>query len=110
MTHSNQKILKNFIWAICRVVSEGSSDNYAIMVITQFNKSNSAKFPFVKHIHLSSNKIIVDKEVDLVSSKLIAAFIKNIINSLFSDLFKRLVKRQLGIGLLEDLKEIGVKI
>jgi hypothetical protein len=110
MTHSNQEILRNFMGAICRVVSEGTSDTYAAMVITKFSRSNSAKFPFVKHITLDSNKVQVDKKVDSVSPKLIGAFIKKMMDSLFSDLFKRLVKRQLGIGLLEDLKDIGVKI
>ena len=110
MTHSNQEILKNFIGAICRVVSEGTSDNYAAMVIKKFNKSNNAEFPFVKYIHLDSNKIKVDEEVNSVDAKSIGKFIKKLINSLFSDLFKRLVKRQLGIGLLEDLEDIGVRI
>lgn len=108
--HSNQKILKNFIGAICRVVSEGTSDTYATMVITKFNKSNSAKFHFVEYIHLGSNKIRIDEEVNSVSPRLIGRFIKKMVDSLFSDLFKRLVKRELGIGLLEDLKDIGVKI
>ena len=110
MVHSNQEILKKFIGAICRAVSEGTSDTYATMVITKFNKSNSAKFPFVKYIHLVSNKIMVDEEINSVDAKLIGKFIEKIMDSLFSDLFKRLVKRQLGIGLLEDLEDIGVKI
>lgn len=102
--------MKNFIGAICRVVSEGTSDDYASMVINDFNKSNSAKFPFVKHIHLYPDRVTVGKEVNSVDSKIIGKFIKKIINSLFSDLFKRLVKRELGVGLLDDLKGIGVRI
>ena len=110
MAHSNQKILKNFIGAICRVVSEGTSDTYATMVIKKFNKSNNAEFPFVKYIHLDSNKIKVDGEINSVGSRSVGKFIKKMINTLFSDLFKRLVKRRLGIGLLGDLEDIGVKI
>lgn len=108
--HPNQAILKNFIEAVCSVVSEGTSDTYAIMVIKKFNKSISAEFPFVKYIHLRYNKISVDKEINSINPKLIGEFIKKIINTLFSDLFKRMVKRELGIGLLGDLKAMGVRI
>ena len=110
MVHSNQEILTNFIGAICRVVSEGTSDTYATMVMTKFNKSTSAVFPFVKYIHLSSNKVQIDKEIDSVDAKLLGKFIKKMIDSLFSDLFKRLIKRELGVGFLDDINNMGVKI
>ena len=110
MLHSNQLLLKNFFGAICSAVSEGTSDRYAMMVIKKFIKNNISEFPFVKYIHLRSNKISVDKEINSINPKLIGEFIKKLISTLFSDLFKRLVKRELDIGLLEDLKDIGVKI
>ena len=110
MSHSNQKILTDFLEAICRVVSEGTSDTYATMVITKFDKSIRTKFPFVKYIHLKSNKIDVSEKVNSVSPEFIGKFIKKLIDSLFSDLFKRLIRRNMGIILLEDLKKLGVKM
>ncbi|MEK6949806.1 MAG: hypothetical protein AABX34_06290, partial [Nanoarchaeota archaeon] len=50
--------------AICRLVSEGTSDTYATMVMTKFNRANIKKFPFVKHIHLYANGVKVDKKVN----------------------------------------------
>jgi len=110
MIHSNQEILQYFLGTICRLVSEGTSDTYAAMVMTKFNRSNIKKFPFVNYIYIHSNKVNVDKKVNSVSPKLIGGFIKKLINSLFSDLFKHLIKRELEAGLLADLKFIGVKI
>ena len=110
MIHSNQEILTNFLEAICRIVSEGTSDTYAAMVIRKFNKSNSKEFPVVKYIHFEANRFNVDKKVNNINPKFIGKFIKKIINSLFSDLFKRMVKREIDVGLLRDLKSIGVRI
>ena len=109
MVLSNQKILQNFLGTICKLVSKGTSDKYAAMVIKRFNKSNSARFPFVKHIRLYSNRVKVDKEVNSNDPELIGKFIKMLIDSLFSDLFKHLIKRKLDIGLLVDLRSIGVR-
>src|SRR3989338_4841936 len=90
--HSNQEILQNLLGAICRLVSEGTSYTYASMVMTKFNRANIKKFPFVKYIHMHLNKVNVDKKVNSVSPKFIGRFIKKMINSLFSDLFKHLIK------------------
>mgnify|MGYP001563982284 CR=1 FL=1 len=109
MVHSNQEILQNFLGAICKLVSKGTSDKYATMVISRFNKSNSAEFPFVEHIRLYSNRVKVDKEVNSNDPKLVGKFIKMLIDSLFSDLFKHLIKRYVNKGLLVDLESIGVR-
>ena len=108
--HPNHVILTNFFEAVSGVVSEGTSDTYAAMVITKFNKQISSEFPFVKYIHLHTNKVKIDKEINSVSVKLIGKFISKLINSLFSDLFKHLIRRQLDLGLLEDLKSLGVRM
>ena len=107
--YQNQRVIKHFLEAICRVVSEGSSDTYAVMILKKFNKEVSSEFPFVKDMHLYSNRIEVSENINSVNKKAIGNYIKKLMNSLFSDLFKRLLKREIGIGLLEDLKEIGVR-
>jgi len=108
--HTNQIILTSFFESVSGVVSEGTSDTYAAMVITKFNKSSSSQFPFVKYIHLHSNKVKIDKEINSVNVKKIGKFISNLINSLFSDLFKHLIRRQLGMSLLDDLEKLGVSM
>lgn len=95
--------------AICRFVSEGSSNRYATMVLRKFNKNSSLEFPFVKYIDIYSNRIDVDEELNSINNKDVGRYIIRLTNSLFSDIFKRLIKRQLGVGLLEDLKQMGVK-
>ena len=108
--HSNQEILQNLFGAICRLVSEGTSDTYAEMVMTKFNRANIKKFPFVKHIHLYANGVKVDKKVNSNDPEFVGKFIKRLIDSLFSDLFKHLITRKLDIGILDDLKSMGVRL
>ena len=110
MVHSNQKILKNFIGAICRAVSEGTSDTYATMVLMRFNKKNSPDFPFVKHIKLYTHKIIINQEINSINSKHVAKYITKLVNTIFSDLFRHLLKKKMGLELLRDFKELGVKM
>jgi|TARA_Y100000310_G_scaffold216244_1_gene217256 hypothetical protein len=108
--HTNRIILANFIGSVCNVVSEGTSDRYAIMILNKFNKSVKAQFPLVKYIHIRHNKVNINKEINSIDSKVIAKYIKKIMSSLFSHLFMRLVKRELDVSLLHDLQDIGVKI
>ena len=107
--HSNQEILQNLLGAICRLVSEGTSDTYASMVMTKFNRANIKKFPFVKHIHLYAKGVKVGKKVNSNDSAFIGEFIKRLIDSLFSDLFKHLITRKINAGILNDLKSMGVR-
>ena len=107
--HSNQEILQGFLGIICRLVSKGTSDTYAAMVIGNFNKKNSVEFSFVRYIHIHSNKVEIDKEINSIDSKLVGKFINNLINSLFSDLFKHLIKMEFSSRLLNDLKSLDVR-
>ena len=83
MKHSNQKILTNFLNGIIKIVSEGSSEDYAVMVLMKFNKKNIKYLPFVKYLSKDSKKIIVDQKINSIDSRLVARFINKLINSLF---------------------------
>lgn len=109
MTHPNHEVIKNLLEAICRIVSESSSDTYAVMILKKFNKEVCPEFPFIEYIHLNTNRIDIKEEIDSIDKKRIGMYIQKLMNSLFSDLFKRLVKREIGIVLLEDLKEMDIK-
>jgi len=109
MTHSNKEILEHFFDVILGVVSEGTSDNYALMVISQFSKKISKDFPFVKYFSIK-NSVKVDEKINRVDHKKVSKFITKLMDSLFSDLFKHLVKRKMDENLYNDLKLIGVKI
>jgi len=110
MVHSNQQILTNFFVAIVRVVSEGTSDKYAVMVIKNFDKVNKKKFPFLRYIDFQLGKIIVNEKINSIDPKLVSKFITKLMDSLFSDLFKHLIRKKISVGLYEDLKKLGVKI
>ena len=115
MAHSNQQILTNFFRDIITVVSEGTSDSYAIMVISRFKKDNIKNFPFLEHVSLRPNgqlssSIEVSSKVDSVNPVLVRKFLTKLISSLFSDLFKHLLKRKMSTELYRDLKELGVDI
>ncbi|MAE42803.1 hypothetical protein CMO93_03455 [Candidatus Woesearchaeota archaeon] len=110
MAKSNQKILTDFLETIIQLVSKGTSDTYAAMVIMKFTERSSAKFPFARYIHVDSNKIKINPKINSVDPKLIANFINKEINTLFSDLFRHLLKREMGAIVYDELKEIGVKI
>ena len=104
------QILKNFFNTIIDIVSQGTSDKYASMVLMRFNKKNISDFTFIKYIDLYSKKIKINQEINSINSKLIAKYITKLVNSIFSDLFKHLLKRKMGIDLLKDFKKLGVKI
>ena len=108
--HTNQKILKNFFDTIIRIVSQGTSDTYATMILMKFNKENTSDFPFVKYINLYSKKMEINQKINSVNSKLVAKYITKLVNSIFSDLFKHLLKKNMSLELLKDFKKLGVKI
>ena len=110
MLHSNQQILKKFFGTIIKIVSQGNSDTYATMVMMRFNKKNSPDFPFVKHIKLYTNKIIINQEINSINSKHVAKYITKLVNTIFSDLFKHLLKKKMSLELLKDFKKLGVEI
>ena len=110
MLHPNQQILKKFFETIISIVSQGTSDTYAAMVLMRFNKKNTSDFPFVKYINLYSKKIKINRKINSINSKLVAKYITKLVNNIFSDLFKHLLKKKMGIDLLKDFKKLGVKI
>jgi len=108
--HSNHKILKNFFDTIIDIVSQGTSDTYAIMVLIKFNKKISSDFPLVKYINFNSKTIKINPKVDSLNSKIIAKYITKIVDSIFSDLFRHLLKKKMSLDLLDDFNKLGVKI
>ena len=110
MSHSNQQILKKFFETIIKIVSQGTSDTYAAMVLMRFNKKNTSYFPFVKYINLYSKKIKINQEINSTNSKLVAKYITKLVDTIFSDLFKHLLKKEMSVDLLKDFRKLGVKI
>ena len=110
MKHTNQEILTHFFETIVRIVSEGTSDTFTVMILMKFNRRNSSDFPFLKFINIGSDKIKIDQKINSVNPKLIGEYITKLIDSLFSDLFKHLLKRKLDTELYKDLKKLSVKI
>ena len=108
MLRSNQRIMQDFFDNIVKIVSEGSSDKYVMMVLNKFVDVHKGIFPFLKYVSIDLNKIKVDKKINSVSHKLVGKFLKVLINSLFSQLFFLLVKRKIPLELAEDLKSLGI--
>ena len=109
MVRSNQVILQEFLINIARVVSEGSSDEYVLMVLRKFTEGQNEVFPFLKHVNFDTNSINVDKKINSVNPELIGKFLKVFIKTLFSDLFMLLVKKRIPERLARDLEYLGVK-
>jgi len=110
MIHSNQKILEDFFDAIISIVSQGTSDRYAAMVLKRFSQKNKSDFPFIKYIIWHPSIIEIDPRINSINSETIGKFITKLVNSIFSELFKHLLKNKLSLDLAFDLKKIGVKI
>ena len=51
-----------------------------------------------------------NQKINSVNSKLLAKYITKLVNSIFSDLFKYLLKKKMDIELLKDFKKLGVKL
>ena len=110
MLRTNQKILKDFFDTIISIVSQGTSDTYATMVLVKFNKEIISDFPFIRHINLQKKKIEINKKINSINSKLVAKYITKLVNSIFSDLFRHLLKKEMAAELLKDFKKLGVRI
>ena len=56
------------------------------------------------------NMLHSNRKINSVNSKLLAKYITKLVNSIFSDLFKHLLKKKMDIELLKDFKKLGVKL
>jgi len=56
------------------------------------------------------NMLHSNQKINSVNSKLLAKYITKLVNSIFSDLFKYLLKKKMDIELLKDFKKLGVKL
>lgn len=114
MMHSNKDILTKFIASIIKVVTGGTSEKYAVMILKKFIKNRKAKYDFLEYIDLSSldsaGNVKIDDQMNSAEPKEVGKFIDEMINSLFSDLFKQLLSREISAALLIDLKMLGVDL
>ena len=110
MPRSNQLIMQEFFDSLVKIVSEGASDKYVLMVLHKFVESHTKVYPFLKYVHIDLKKIKVNKKINSVNPKFIGGFLKFLINSLFSHLFMLLVKRKIPSELAEDLEFLGIKV
>ena len=67
MLRSNQQIMQDFFDNIVKIVSEGSSDKYVMMVLNKFVEAHKGIFPFLKYVSIDLNKIKVDKKINSVN-------------------------------------------
>lgn len=110
MTRSNQVIVDEFLNSIVKLVAQGSSDKYVLMVLGKFINGNKKTFPFLDCVCIDLKGISVDKKINSVNPRLIGKFLKILINSVFSELFMLLVKRKIPKALAKDLEALGVII
>lgn len=110
VVRSNQVIVKEFLNSIVKIVSEGSSDKYVMMVLSRFINGHSEVFPLSKYIHIDLQTIVVDKKINYVNPKDVGKFLRVLVKSLFSDLFMLLVKKKIPKRLAEDLEYLGIKM
>ncbi len=112
--HSNKEILTKFIASIIRVVTGGTSEKYAVMILKKFIKNRKTKYAFLQYIELDSldnaGNVKIDEQINSAEPKEVGQFIDEMINSLFSDLFKQLLSREISPTLLIDLKMLGVNL
>ncbi len=107
-SHELKKTLDDFFGIIISVVSEDTSDSYALMVMEKFNKKNEKDFPFLRYVRTRRGKIEIRDKINGVSPKFVAKYVKKLMDGPFSDLFRHLVRKKLSVGLYEDLKRLGV--
>lgn len=110
MKHSTQKTVSVFLNNILKLASKGSSENYAAMVLTRYLAKIEKKYPFVKAITVTPKRVIVDKRINKASPHQVGKLLTNVIDSLFSDLFKLLVKRTMPMTFVRDLENLGVPL
>jgi len=110
MARANKAIIEEFLDIIVRIVSEGSSYQYILMVLNKFVQSHLEEFPFANHIHIDLNGTKIGEEINSIDPRLIGKFLSIMVNTLFSGLFMHLVSRKLPKELIEDLEYLGLKI
>jgi hypothetical protein len=103
-------IIQNFFDTVSAVISEGSSDKYAAMVLENFIVQARKKYPAAQHVSFKGEKLIVLHSMDTCTQKQLATFLEHLMNSLFSQLFKHLVKKRMTIELYEKIRQLGVKL
>jgi DNA-binding ferritin-like protein (Dps family) len=103
-----KKALAEFFDLIVNIISEGTSDNYAVMVMTQYISNKSHEYPFVKSIHLSKNGTVVDDAIMNINQQDMSTFLTELMDSLFSKLFKHLIKNKMTKELHNEMKALGV--
>ena len=112
--HSNKEILTKFVASIIKVVTGGTSEKYAVMILKKFIKHKKTTYDFLEYIDLSSldntGNLKIDEQINSAEPKEVGKFIDEMINSLFSDLFKQLLSREISPALLIDLKMLGVDL
>lgn len=110
MPRSNQIVMQDFFDNLVKIVSEGASDEYVLMVLHKFLDDHIEEYSFLRHVRIGSKKIKVDKEINSTSPDIVGEFLKLLVNSLFSRLFVLLVRRKIPSELAKDLEFLGVKI
>lgn len=110
MPRSNQIIMQDFFDNLVKIVSEGASDKYVLMVLHKFVERHIEVYPFLRYVHIDLKKIEVDKKINSIDPEFVGEFLKVLINSLFSHLFMLLVKRKIPSELAEDLEFLGIKM
>lgn len=110
MARANKAIIEELLDIIVRIVSEGSSHQYILMVLSKFVKSRLDEFPFADNVHIDLNGIKIGEEINSTDPQLLGKFLRVMMNTLFSDLFMHLVSRKIPKGLIEELEHLGVKI
>ena len=110
MVRPNQMIIQDFLNSLLKIVAEGSSDKYVLMVLSKFRNEQIRNFPFLEDVHIDLKKITVDKKINSVSPKSIGKFLETLVHSLFSNLFMLLVKRKMPPRLIKDLEYLGINI
>ena len=107
---NTQATLQDFFKLVSKIISEGTSDQYSLMVLDHFMREHEKQYPFVKYIHLQKDTVVVESGVNKADPKLVAKFIEELMGSLFSRLFKHLVKKKMTIELYEQFKRLGVQL
>ena len=111
--HTSKITLEKLLDSIIKVVSRGTSEKYAVMVIKKFINKHKSSYEFLNYVDISGNtheSIKIDDQINTAEPKEVGKFIEEMINSLFSDLFKQLLSREISSELLVDLKMLGVDL
>ena len=110
MEISNQYVVKEFLDSIVRIVSEGSSGKYVLMVLKKIADSQKRDFPFVSCIKISLRGITIDKKINSINPKTVGRFLNVLVNVHFSRLFVLLLKKKMPPDMVKDLSYFGIEI